>query len=381
MTVLKSQFQEITLGITKEGVIKMREKVEEFVANKKAAIELKDNATVKVAEPANDESMDFDNVFTFRKKEQTNLRPSDKNELDKEVVQVLTACDLLAEKNKKYHEDYVVRGTQALYGLLADIYAMGMKINLSYSKDNILDAMRRKLRDRGLRTNFNTPLMTTVIKYVVGAERQTAANYSRVLTIAMNENLAASELADYISRRGGISQIHNNELAENNKKLSKHDAEARQDLMRQFFYWSKFNSKASINYDTNKILAHRLNSSSTTASFYVFLAYKEMPEAGQKLGRFSVLSGHDVGDKFENLLLNLITKDMNLDLNKLREVVNKYQKSLIEKKKIPEHLIKDLTQKIEDRQKLIDKHKQEIDETNKKDLTLKGKDHEQSPSS
>ena len=164
----------------------MREKLEEFVANKKAAIELKDNATVKVAEPANDESMDFDNVFTFRKKEQTNLRPSDKNELDKEVVQVLTACDLLAEKNKKYHEDYVVRGTQALYGLLADIYAMGMKINLSYSKDNILDAMRRKLRDRGLRTNFNTPLMTTVIKYVVGAERQTAANYSRVLTIAMN---------------------------------------------------------------------------------------------------------------------------------------------------------------------------------------------------
>ena len=82
-----------------------------------------------------------------------------------------------------------------------------------------------------------------------------------------------------------------------------------------------------------------------------------------------------------NLLLNLITKDMNLDLNKLREAVNKYQKSLIEKKKIPEHLIKDLTQKIEDRQKLIDNHKQEIDETNKKDLTLKGKDHEQSPSS
>ena len=37
MLILKSQFQEITLGITKEGVIKMREKVEEFEANKKAA--------------------------------------------------------------------------------------------------------------------------------------------------------------------------------------------------------------------------------------------------------------------------------------------------------------------------------------------------------
>jgi hypothetical protein len=359
----------------------MREKVEEFVANKKASIELNDNTTVKVAESANDEGMDFDNVFTFRKKELTSLRPSDKAELDNEIVQVLTACDLLSEKNKKYHEDYVVRGTQALYGLLADIYAMGIKINLSYSKDNILEAMRRKLRDRGLRTNFNTPLMTTVIKYVVGAERQTAANYSRVLTIAMNENLAASELAEYISRRGGISQIHNAELAENNKKLCINDAEDRQSLMREFFYWSKFNSKVAINYDTKKILTHQLNSSSKSASFYVFLAYKEMPVTGSKQGKFSILSGHDVGDKFENLLLNLITKDMNLDLNRLREAVNKYQTSLIEKKKIPEHLIKDLTQKIEDRQKLIDKHKQEIDETNKKDLTLKGKDHEQSPSS
>ena len=99
----------------------MREKVEEFVADKKAAIEVKDNMTVKVAEAANDESMDFNNVFTFKMKQLNNLRPSDKDELDSEVKQVLTACDLLAEKNKKYHEDYVVRGTQALYGLLADI--------------------------------------------------------------------------------------------------------------------------------------------------------------------------------------------------------------------------------------------------------------------
>jgi hypothetical protein len=72
--------------------------------------------------------------------------------------------------------------------------------------------------------------------------------------------------------------------------------------MREFFYWSKFNSKASINYDSEKILTHQLNSSSESASFYVFLAYREMSEAGQKLGKFSVLSGHDVGDKFENLL-------------------------------------------------------------------------------
>ena len=349
----------------------MREKVEEFVADKKAAIEVKDNMTVKVAEAANDESMDFNNVFTFKMKQLNNLRPSDKDELDSEVKQVLTACDLLAEKNKKYHEDYVVRGTQALYGLLADIYAMGMKINLSYSKDNILDAMRRKLNERGIRTNFNTPLMTTVIKYVVGAERQTAANYSRVLTIAMNENLAATELADYISRRGGISQIHNVELAENQKKVSKGDAEARQSLMREFFFWSKFNSKVSINFDSKKILKHRLNNQSKAANFYVFLAYEEMPKPGEKLAEYKVLSGHDLGDKFENLLLNLITKDMSFDLNGLREVINKYQRSLITAKKIPENQIEHLNKKIEDRQKLIDEHKKQIDEKLKTKLTSK----------
>lgn len=359
----------------------MREKIEAFEAKKVASIEVKDNVTVKFVDAANDESMDFNNVFTFKKKEATNLRPSDKTELDNEVNQVLKACDLLAEKNKKYHEDYVVRGTQALYGLLADIYAMGMKINLSYSKDNILDAMRVKLRDRGIRTNFNTPLMTTVIKYVVGAERQTAANYSRVLTIAMNENLAASELADYISRRGGISQIHNNELTENNKKISKHDAEDRQSLMREFFYWSKFNSKASINYDTKKILTHRLNDQSKFASFYVFLAHQEMPKSGETLGKYTILSGHEVGDKFENLLLNLINKDMPYDLNGMREVINNYQQKLIDHKKIPEDQIERLQKQINDRQKLIDENKQKIDENNKTDLTLKEKNHDQSPSS
>lgn len=359
----------------------MREKVEEFVANKKATIELKDNATVKVAEPANDESMDFDNVFIFKKKELTNLRPSDKNKLDKEVVQVLAACDLLAEKNKKYHEDYVVRGTQALYGLLADIYAMGMKINLSYSRDNILDAMKRKLRDRGIRTHFNTPLMTTVIKYVVGAERQTAANYSRVLTIAMNENLAASELADYISRRGGISQIHDAEVAENQKKLSKIDAEERQSLMRSFYYWSKFRSNTSFKFDSNKVLTHRLNNQSGFASFYVFLAYKEMPKPGEALDEFKVLSGHDVGDKFENLLLNLINKDMSYDLNRLREVINIYQQKLINQKLIPENQIEHLQKQIDDRQKLIDENKQKINENNKNDLALEEENNEKSPSS
>jgi hypothetical protein len=354
----------------------MREKVEEFVANKKASIEVKDNVTVKISEPANDEGMDFDNVFTFRKKELTNLRPSDKTALDKEVVKVLTACDLLAEKNKKYHDDYVVRGTQALYELLADIYAMGMQINLSYSRDNILEAMKRKLRDRGIRTHFNTPLMTTVIKYVVGAERQTAANYSRVLTVAMNENLAASELAEYISRRGGISQIHDAEGIQNDKKLSKTDTEQRQNLLRNYLFWSKFKSKASFNFDNKKILTHRLNNQSSFASFYLFIAHKEMPKPGEALSEFKILSGHDVGDKFENLLLNLINKDISNDLNGFIEGINRYQQKLIDQKLIPEDQIDHLKKQIEDRKKIIDKSKQEIDENNKKDLTPEEKNNE-----
>ena len=135
--------------------------------NKKVTVKVPNKGTVKTIDAA-DDALDITNLFSIGAKNGLALRPSDKKVQDKEVVEALKAGDALSVKNELYHKEYVVRGNQALYELLAEIYALALKINMSASRANILDAMRKKLKDRDIKTQFNTPAMTTVVKYVVG---------------------------------------------------------------------------------------------------------------------------------------------------------------------------------------------------------------------
>ena len=330
MTVLKSQFQEITLGITKEGVIKMREKVEEFVTNKKASIEVKDNVTVKVAEPANDEKFDLESLLFIGKEDAYAVRPSIKTEITKEVELVIKFSDELALKNKKYHEDYVVRGTQALYGVLTDIYALALKIENSTAKDHILREMREKLKARDIKTQFNTPTMTIVIKYVVGAERQTAANYSRVLTVAMQDNISANDLADYISRRGGISQIHDIEVNSaarlSGAKLSKE----RLDKIKEMFQLHGHSSEHSFTY---KAPVYQLNShkqnGAETGRFVVFMTvFDDVNNV------YKIANGFDLGQTLEDSLFRILSKEITAPLDSINIKLRNFKKQLVENKKI-----------------------------------------------
>jgi hypothetical protein len=68
--------------------------------------------------------------------------------------------------------------------------------------------MREKLEeDHEIKTQANTPWITTVLRFIIPTDRQTAYNYSKVLQIAHDENLAAAELPAYIKERGGIAKI------------------------------------------------------------------------------------------------------------------------------------------------------------------------------
>jgi DNA-binding TFAR19-related protein (PDSD5 family) len=84
--------------------------------------------------------------------------------------------------------------------------------------------MRERLEaDHEIKTQANTPWMTTVLRFIIPTDRQTAYNYSKVLQIAHDENLAATELPNYIKDRGGISKITaTKESAEASKAVKKH---------------------------------------------------------------------------------------------------------------------------------------------------------------
>lgn len=316
---------------------------ETAVTNDKAAITVPKKGTVKTMDAATDDMMDITSLFALGNTTGLSLRPSDKKVQDKEVEVVLKAGDALSVKNEMYHKEYVVRGNQALYELLSEIYALALKINMSASKANILEAMRDKLKDRNMKTQYNTPVMTTVIKYVVGSDRQTAANYSRVLTIAMDENLAPNELAAYISRRGGISQIHSTEVNDAAKKLGEKENKERLDILREYYALNRYVPQASIKFD-GTVLQHNFEKQgkAETATFCFFMTVYD-----EQADEYRVISAHDLGKTYEDALLRMLFKGATNDLNKLRLGLRRFEESLIADIKAPKWLIERLQGKHE----------------------------------
>lgn len=307
-------------------------------SDKKVTISVPNKGTVKTIDAAVDEALDISNLFSIGAKNGLEVRPSDKKVQDKEVIDALKAGDALSVKNELYHKEYVVRGNQALYELLADIYALALKINMSVSKANILDAMRKKLKDRDIKTQFNTPAMTTVIKYVVGADRATASNYSRVLSVAMEENLAANELAAYISRRGGIGQIYGLEATIAAKKLGEKENKERLDILRDYYSLSRYTSNEKFIYggETLQHNSEKKTDKETSTFCFFMTTYDEAKD------EYTIISAHDLGKTYEDALLRTLFKDATSDLGLLRKGLRRYEEQLLKDMKTPDGLVQRL---------------------------------------
>ena len=161
-------------------------------------------------------------------------RPSDKSANDAQVDMVLGQAQNLSKMNDQYVETYVVRGTKELYALLGAIYSYALQINESPLRDHILQRMRERLEsEHEIKTQANTPWITTVLRFILPTDRQTAYSYSKVLQVAHDENLTAQELPKYIKDRGGIGKVTaTKEEAEAAKNVKDHKA-AKTDMLKK----------------------------------------------------------------------------------------------------------------------------------------------------
>ena len=161
-------------------------------------------------------------------------RPSDKSANEVQVDMILGQAQNLAKMNNQYVETYVVLGTKELYALLGAIYSYALQINESALRDHILLRMRDQLEsEHDIKTQANTPWITTVLRFILPTDRQTAYNYSKVLQVAFDENLAATELPGYIKDRGGIAKITATKEDADTAKAVKDHKEAKTKLLRK----------------------------------------------------------------------------------------------------------------------------------------------------
>jgi len=226
------------------------------------------------------------------------------------VEQVVAEGLELAKIHDKYSEEYVVRGNKALYEVLAAIYGYALQINSSIFKDAIIKSMRKVLRtDYSIKTTIKTHWLTTIVKLIVkGTDRQTASNYSRVLQVALDENLAASELANYIERRGGVAKIRATEAASVAVSNASDIAKARGAIVKDYYVKTALQSLTTIECDMERqVWGGDGRTTSEFAKFKVgeFDFFITMSEGANK---YRVVEHGVFSEALENQIIQLIAK-------------------------------------------------------------------------
>ena len=170
-------------------------------------------------------------------------RPSDKSANEVQVDMILGQAQNLAKMNDQ------------LYALLGAIYSYALQINESVLKDHILQRMRDRLEsEHDVKTQANTPWLTTVLRFILPTDRQTAYTYSKVLQVAHDENLAAQELPNYIKERGGIAKITaTKEDAEAAKAVKTHK-EAKTQMLRKILLANAKQAQTIVQVDDKFVL-------------------------------------------------------------------------------------------------------------------------------
>jgi hypothetical protein len=257
-----------------------------------------------------------------------------KSPREKEVEDTIKNCDLLAEKHRKYNDDYIVRGNQALYEVLTDIYKMAVKLDKSDYKHEIHAKLRAILKERDIKVQTNTPDLTLIIKYVVGGDRKRATNYSRVLKIALTEGLPADELANYISRRGGIGQIFDTEANSIAQQLGTKLTKDRLALMKEYLRLSQWEDPIEFKFDRS-ITVHndqKLNKSEESSFAFFLTAYDHHKDV------YRIISGHDFGRTYEDCVLRFILKGATGNVQKIKAGTISLKQKLLDTNVLPKGL-------------------------------------------
>ncbi len=320
---------------TAEKEVDLQEKAITLPVGEKVTVSLGAQSKVKGAKKTAANNNTFNELFEIVGTTSVAAAPSGrKTAREKEVEDTIKSCDLLADKHRKYNDDYIVRGNQALYEVLTDIYKMAVKLDKSDYKHEIHAKMRDILKQRDIKVQTNTPDLTLIIKYVVGGDRKRATNYARVLKIALMEGLPPEELANYISRRGGIGQIFETEANSEAHQLGTKLTKERLALMKEYLRLSQWEDPVEFKFD-KPIIVHNDHkmSKAEESSFAIFLT-----DYDQDKQVYRVISGHDFGRTYEDCVLRFILKGATGDVQKIKAGTAHFKKKLLDANLLPKGL-------------------------------------------
>lgn len=259
-----------------------------------------------------------------------------KAKLKATVEQIVAEGLELAKMHEKYNDEYVVRGNKALYDVLAAIYEYALQINGSAFKDAIVAHMVKVLKDDyKVKTTSKTHWMTTVVKLIVkGTDRQTASNYSRILQIALEENLAAADLAQYIERRGGVAKVRETEAAAAAVSTATDIAKVRGELVKEYYLNAALQSHSIIECDLKGQIwggDGRTSSEDTKHELGKFEFFVTISIGGNK---FRVVEIGKCSKTLEDQILRLIARTFRQSTEEMQAAVTEIKAENAERSKL-----------------------------------------------
>lgn len=262
-----------------------------------------------------------------------------------EVDKFLNDCSELLKLGEQYEVDVVERGHKALYDLLASIYDMSIRIEQSQHKEKIVEAIRADLKEnRQLSVKANTPATALIVKYVIRSDKPTISRYTKVLSVAQQENLAPADLPAYITRRGGVGQIQEVESLALAKKSGDKSSKERTALIRELFEVMGMASKVDFQFDGNVVIHNEDKESSSdkseASSFCVFVAHHVTDN------KYKIISANDLGKTYEDTLVKYLGKAMPSDLTVLEHGVRNFKKKITLDPSQPESLRREMEKQL-----------------------------------
>ena len=98
------------------------------------------------------------------------------------VLSLIAEADEVAKQHEVYHEEYVCKANDKLYGLLSNMLAVCLDIEASGESARVVKEMRSKLKAvYNIKTQANSRMPSIVVRYIVRSSRKTAHVYGRVV--------------------------------------------------------------------------------------------------------------------------------------------------------------------------------------------------------
>ncbi len=137
--------------------------------------------------------------------------------------QIITKLDVMKVENEHFETNELNRSNKTLYSLLGQVY----EVFTSMDKKDLETPKHLKsiLKQRGVKVQENTPLLTVLIRYVFNSDRSKSYNYNRVISSAIQKGISPKDLPSHIELMGGVEECKkefklSEEVLEHRKKLN-----------------------------------------------------------------------------------------------------------------------------------------------------------------